>query len=341
MLLFKRKSLTEEKDKVSENILNWGIGNERFLNVVSLPYNSPEIFLEIILYYVKNEKSVVYITNEYPDNINILELIKRRTNFRDYSYVRTSKANVNSRLKVCDFANAIKLKEKFDLVIYDDIRSFPTYSKYEVLDLVSKMCNENTKIIYYSIEGLFRNEREILIPVKDAKIPIIEPRTILTRIDISKDIPFVIYDYLKWSINSNRKVIICVPDEEKVESVYLYMKNYCKNISKNIVPFIKGKSDKKLISNFTKIKRMVIVTNEFEEVLSKVENADVMVYFADDFEFNYKKLIYFCASVGRGEKEWKGEVIFLANEETRDMEKAKDITRNFNKEAWEMGLLKI
>ena len=66
-----------------------------------------------------------------------------------------------------------------------------------------------------------------------------------------------------------------------------------------------------------------------------------MVYFANDPEFNYKKLIYFCGSVGRGEKDWKGEVIFLSNEETEDMEKAKNITRNFNKEAWEMGLLKI
>lgn len=341
MLSLRKKSLIEEKNKISKNILNWSRGNERFLNVVSLPYNSSEVFLEIILHYVKNDKTVAYITNEYPENVNIIELIKNRTNFRDYSYVRTSKVNRTSKLKVCDFVNAVRIKEKFDLVIYDDISSFPSYSKYEILDLAGKMCSENTKFIGYSIEALFKKEREIILPVKDTRIPIVEPRTILTRIDISKDIPFVIYDFLKWSINSHRKVIICVPDEKRIESVYSYIRSYCGNISKNISSFIKDKSDRKLISSFEKMKQLVVITNDFEGILYRMENADVMVYFADDFKFDYRKLIYFCGSVGRGKRQWKGEVIFLANEETRDMEKAKDITRNFNKEAWEMGLLKV
>lgn len=341
MLLFKRKSLGEEKDKVSNNILNWDMGNERFLNVVSLPYNSPEIFLKLILHYVKKGKKIIYITNEEPEQVSILDLIKRYTNFRDYAYVRTLGISVNSRLKICNFSNAISLHERFDLVIYDDINSFPVYNKYEVLDLISKMCKENTKVIVYSIESILKGEQEVILPVKDNRIPIIEPRTILTRIDINKDIPFVIYDYLKWSIGSDRKVVICVPDEDRVENVYFYISNYCKNISKSIIRFSKDRSDKKLLSNFGKMKKSVIITNDFEQVFSNVENIDIMVYFADDFQFDYKKLIYFCGSVGRGEKDSKGEVIFLANEETRDMEKAKDITRNFNKEAWEMGLLKI
>ena len=82
---------------------------------------------------------------------------------------------------------------------------------------------KSTKLIVYSIESILNNKREIFLPVKDNRIPIMEPRTILTRIDINKDIPFVIYEYLKWSINSDRKVIICVPDEEKIRKcLFLY-----------------------------------------------------------------------------------------------------------------------
>ena len=134
-----------EKDKISNNILKWSVSNERFLNVISIPYNSSEIFIKVILHYVERGKKVIYITNENYDEINILDEIKKRTNFRDYTYIKSPQININARLRVCNFSNAIKLEEKFDLVIYDDIRSFPSYSKYEILNLMSKMSNEKYK----------------------------------------------------------------------------------------------------------------------------------------------------------------------------------------------------
>lgn len=341
MFLFKKKSLTNEKEKIGNDILKWSTGNERFLNVISTPCNSAEIFIKVILYYVEIGRKVLYITDESYDDVNILNVIKRYTDFRDYTYIKSLQTNINSSLRICNFANALQLKEKYDLVIYDELRSFPSHGKKEILDLLYKMSKENSKLIVYSIECILKNHREMILPIKDNRIPIIEPRTILTRIDINKDIPFVIYDYLRWSIESDRKVIICVPDEEKLENVYFYINNYCYNISKNIICFRKGKADKKLITNFQKMKKVIIITNDFENMFPNSSNVDVMVYFADDLQFDYKKLIYFCGSVGRSERYWKGEVIFLANEETEDMEKAKNITRNFNKEAWEMGLLRI
>ncbi|MBI6874011.1 hypothetical protein [Clostridium aciditolerans] len=341
MFLLKRKNLDDEKEKIGNLILNWSRGYERFLNVISLPYNSSEIFLKTIQDYVRRGKNVIYITNEEPGSINILELIKKRTDFRDYAYIRKSKARLNSRLKVCNFINASTIDEKFDLIIYDDIRSFPTYNKYEILDLVSRISKEDTKFIAYSIESVLKNEREIILPVKDNRSPMVEPRTIVTRININKDIPFVVYEYLKWFLDCDKRVVICVPDEEKLENVYSYINNYCRTLNRNIICFAKDKLNKKLITNLSKMKKTVLITNDFEQTVCNINDSNIMVYFANDPEFNYKKLIYFCGSVGRGEKDSKGEVIFLANEETEDMERAKDITRNFNKEAWEMGLLRF
>lgn len=341
MFLLKRKNLDDDRERVGDSILNWSRGYECFLNVISIPYNSSEIFLKVIQDYVRRGKSVAYITNEDPRNINILELIKRCTDFRDYAYVRKSQTGLRSRLKVCNFTNALSINEKFDLIIYDDIRSFPTYNKYEILNLVSRISKEDTKFIAYSVENILKNKREIVIPVKDNRSPIVEPRTILTRIDINKDIPFVVYEYLKWFADCDKRVVICVPDEEKLENVYQYISNYCRNLNRNIICFSKDRLNKKLLTSVSKIKKAVLITNDFEQVFSNVNNLNVMVYFANDPEFDYKKLIYFCGSVGRGEKDWKGEVIFLANEETEDMERAKNMARNFNKEAWEMGLLRF
>ncbi len=344
MLLFQKMKLSKEKEKLSESILNWSTGNEKFINIISLPYNSAEIFIKVILKYVLNYKKVIYVTNESPDKVDIIEKIKKYTEFRDYTYLRKNEVESRSLLKICNFCKASEINEKFDLIIYDDINSFPIQNICEILNLITKISKDNSKVIIYAIENVIRNKKEFLFPIKDNRNPIIEPRTILTRIDISKDIPFMIYDYLKWSINCGRKVIICVPDKEKIQKVHSYIKNYCKDFTKNIMNLCKendSNNNKKIISNFEKVKKAILITNNFYEVFSNIKNTDIMVYFADNDEFDYKKLIYFCASAGRSERDLKGEVIFLANEETEHMEKAKNITRSFNKEAWEMGLLKI
>ncbi|MBC2582242.1 hypothetical protein [Clostridium sp. DJ247] len=341
MFLCKKIDLTERERAVENLILNWSLGHERFLNVISLPYNSSEVFLKTILFHANKGKKIIYITNEEHNHIDILETIKRSSDFRDYSYTKYGKINLTSRLKVCDFINAKSLSEKFDVIIYDEIRRIPKYNKHEVIDLVSCISNNEAKVIFYSVEGILENKKELIFPINYNRTPMVEPRSIVTRVNINKDIPFVVYDYLKWSIMSDRKVVIYVPTEEKIESVYSYISYYCKEFSRNIICCVKSRKDKKQILNFEKIKRAVLITNDFEQNFLHAKNTDVMVYFADAPEYDYKKLIYFCGSVGRSEKDSKGEVIFLANEETDHMEKAKNIARNFNKEAWEMGLLRI
>jgi late competence protein required for DNA uptake (superfamily II DNA/RNA helicase) len=105
--------------------------------------------------------------------------------------------------------------------------------------------------------------------------------------------------------------------------------------------YINGQSDEKLIYNFNRIKRAIIITDEYKDKFSGFDDTDIIIYFADNATFDYKKLIFFCGKAGRSDKIKSSEVIFLANQETWNMEKAKSIIRNFNKEAWEKGLLNI
>lgn len=341
MFLCKKIDLTERDCAVDNLILNWSLGRERFLNVISLPYNSSEVFLKTILFHANKGKKIIYITNEEHNSVNILEVVKRNSNFRDYSYIKDSKIDLTSKFKVCNFINAKGLNEKFDVIIYDEIRSIPKHSKREVIDLVSCISSSETKVMFYSVEGILENKKELIFPINYNRTPMVEPRSIVTKVNINKDIPFVVYDYLKWSIMSDRKVVIYVPNEEKIKSVYSYINYYCKGFNKSIICCVKSRKDNKRILNFQKVKRAVLITDDFEQNFLHDKDTDVMVYFADAPEYDYKKLIYFCGSVGRSEKDSKGEVIFLANEETDHMEKAKNIARNFNKEAWEMGLLRI
>ena len=339
MVLKKVTKIHGPEEKISNNILKWFNGREQILNVISLPYNSSKIFLDTIFECINQGKKVLYITHEDEDTIEIIQLIKKLTDFRDYSYSKGKDEYVESTLVLCSYVSAARLKETFDLIIYDDIRSFPIYSNYEIMDIMRSLAKSGGKLMAYSVESVFKLCSDLVLPVGENKLPMVEPRIITTRIDVNKSIPYVVYEYLKWSIDSDRKVIVYVPDDEKVENVYNYLSGYRKEFSKNIFYITNYDKNKKPLLDFNKDKKGILVTDCFEDSLTDYNGVDVMVYFAEHKIFSYKKLVYFCGKAGRGEKFIRGEVIFLSSEESLNMAMAKDITRSFNKEAWEEGLL--
>lgn len=336
------KSLVEDSEKVIHHISNWNDSKERVLNIVSVPYNSSNVFVDIILKYTLNKRKVLFITNEENEKINIVDNIKKYSNFRDYAYIRKGSGvtNIRAALIISNHENALSISNKFDLVIYDDISSYTNYRKYEILDLLATYCREGAKIICRSIEAIFQNAPCVEVPVKDCKLPMAEPRIITTRIDVNKEIPYVVYEYLSWSVASERKVIILVPDEERGENVFNYLSIFREKLHNNIIYYDK-RINKKSIINFMRNKRGIIIMQFQEELNIDLQDTDIMVYFANDKCFDYKRLVYICGKVGRSPSLGNGEVIFLAREITKDMEIARDIARGFNKQAWEMGLLNI
>lgn len=332
---------SEGKLDINKEIMNWCKGKEPILNITAPPYSSSLIFLDTIIYFANQGKKVLYITGEEDKDIEIIENIKKTTDFRKYSYLRRNEVILNSNLIITNYEKAMKLKEEFNLIIYDDIRSFSKYSSCEIMEVVFKNYNNNNKVICYSSESVFKNAREIELPVRSNAMPIVEPRIITTRIDITKDMPYVIYEYLSWSMETNRRVVIYVYDKETVLTLNEYLHKFKNELCSNLIPYIKNYSEKKSLLNFLKLKRSILITNDFDEPDSNISDIDVIVYYADDKRFTDKNLVYFCGKVGRGEKTDRGEVIFLGNVITKPMEKTKSITRHFNKEAWEMNLLKI
>ena len=341
MLLWNSTNFISKMEQIKSEIVKWNGSGEHFLSIISVPYNSSEFFIDIIITYVRQNKNVIYITDEKPNRVSIIKNVKKYTDFRNYAYIKKEGNDMNCLLEVCSFHSALKLEKKFQLVIYDDINSFSIYNKYEVVNLIDRLTYKQGKAIVYSIENIFENSRELFFPI-GREGPIVEPRTILTRFDMNKNIPFVVYDYLKWSLSEGKKAIIYVPDEFKAANVYSYTHNYCKNLCKNILCYTKKEeSCKKSVSKFFEMKDSILITDSFKQIISNGKNSNIMVYFADNMDFNYKEFVYLCGSMKRGGRNVKGEVILVANLETKDMEKAGDITRNFNREAWDMGLLKI
>jgi late competence protein required for DNA uptake (superfamily II DNA/RNA helicase) len=344
MTINKSLMVSLEFERISNYIANWLYSNEEFLNVITVPHNSASIFIKAINSYINAGKRVLYITNEREEYVDILSSMRKHISSQNYSYIRNYKIETEKSLIVCNFKNALKIDNKFDLVIYDDIRSLPVYSKYEIIDIMAKNCKERGKFIAFSIESIFKNKREILLPIYESRMPIIEPRIISTKIDLSNDIPYMIYDYLRWSIEYGKKVIIYVPDKEKLINVLGYLSAYFKDLNRSLLYFSKESEELKIIFNFMKMKRGILITDDFKEktyFITEDKSINEMVFFANHCIFDYKKLVYFCEKTTSAKKNIMREVIFLGNAETQDMYKAKNIIRSFNREAWEKGLLKI
>ena len=342
MLFYAKLNLSKEKDEISKEILKCSLNSKKRIDVVSMFYNSSDILLETIVAYANEKKNILYITNENQRSIDIIYFINKFSNLGQYVYSpEMNYGSVNEYLHICNHENALKLQEKFDLIIYNDIRGFPKYNKQQIKKVLLKMCKANSIAIAYSVENVLSEGTPIMFPLKNNNIPIIEPRIITTRINLSMDIPLVVYQYLNWSIISNRKVIIFTPDEEKTIAVFEYLSNFKEKLSENIFLFISKKSDADIKVRFMNEDEGIIVTNDFEESYLEFHSIDVIVYFADNIKFNHKQLLYLTSKVGRYESTQRGEAIFLANVETVQMDKAKNIARKFNEKAWERGLLNI
>lgn len=341
MFITKNKNNIEaESRKAINEIKKWCSGRDRYLNIISVPYNSSDFLSEIILEFVSNNKKVIYITNECDEKIEVIEVIKKRSEFKEYYFYRNNNY-LDKMLTVCHTSSACDINSRFDLVIFNDINGFPELDNKQIAKMINKLVSYSGKAICYSIDQIFLDGSSVTFPADEDKMPICEPRIITTRVDIEKELPYVVYDYINWFIVSNRKVIMYTPDGDKVLKIYNYLFYFRRKLNVNLNYYIEEKvqCSPKMINRFVEQKSGILITDCYDRLCLCMEDVDVIVFFADNEKFTYKQLVYFCNKTKRGDKFKGGEVLFLANVNTTDMDEAKEITRNFNKEAWEKGLI--
>ncbi len=73
--------------------------------------------------------------------------------------------------------------------------------------------------------------------------------------------------------------------------------------------------------------------------MNNILNVNIIILFADDIYYSYKKIVYMCASLDNS-REIQSELIMVSKEVSQDMDYAKSITREFNRRLWEKQYLK-
>ncbi|MEG1256779.1 hypothetical protein [Clostridium sp.] len=339
LFLKKNRAVGKKSNKpIEDKILDSVVRKIEKINVISSLNNKTSIFNKAFKWSLSEGKKILYIINEDRESLDVLGVISSNL----VNYIDDKRYNViHDKINICSHNIALYIEEKFDIVIYDEVNSRPRYSKESIVRVMNYNCNNYGTMISYSMEKVFDKELTFYNLQKDRQVPIVEPRIITTRMNIEEEIPMGVYEYLKWSINTNKKVIIYVPDDEKVDKVYEYLHHIKEKLTKNIFKEKLNKINRKDVSRFILSEGGILVTDDFNENFRGIHPLNVIVFFADHSNFNYKDLVYISSKVNRLSIAEREEVIFVCNNETNHIDKCREVLRELNKRAWEEGFLKL
>lgn len=321
------------------NIDKWYNKENKILSIVTSPYNTNLIFIDIIQKVINENKKVLYIINDEKYGKNIIENLKKKEINFTYSFIKDDV--INSNITIVNYKNINKIKDFYDLTIVDDISCYSNINNDEIIRIIEYIYIYSRKIIVYTIEKIIKYGCYLELYDLIRENLFVEPRFITTRVDLDEDIPYILYDYLIWFREMKRKVIIYVPSEEKVEKIYNYYIDKLKLRDIKIIKYINNIGDKD-IENINKIKdkSVFIITQNVRTY--NLDDIDIVILYSDDNNYDYKKLTYLSSTI-KSKKNMlqKREVILVSNEISNDMEKSKELIRNYNKKLWEKGLLNL
>lgn len=333
----------EEFNNYKKVINRWYKGKRKILNINTSPYNNLNIFIELILDLINENRKILYISQEKDINKDFFYKIKNNTN-RDIKY-SFNKEDINNDITLFSYDNVFEVKNHYDLCIIDDISNFSLVSQSDLREYIEYLYIYCNKIIIYSIEKNIQSGEVLKVLDLNRKKPFVEPRILNTRVNLEEDIPYNLYDYLTWFKENKRKVAIIVPRDKSVNVIYKYYESLLGLKDVKVIKFLKGDKNKELEKLYKeKNKSIFLITNEIRG-FSKVKNykgeLDIVLLFSDNIFYNYKKMVYLSSEVGKNiDKSKIGELILVSKFVSEDMDKAKEITRNYNKDLWESGLLK-
>ncbi|WP_300385599.1 hypothetical protein [Clostridium sp.] len=333
----------EEFNNYKKIINKWYKGKRKVLNINTSPYNELNIFIELIINVIKEKKKVLYISQNEDINKDLLNKVKININ-QDIKY-SFNKEDTKNNITFFSYNNALDIKGFYDLCIIDDISNFSLVSQNVLREYIEYLYLYCKKVIIYSIEKNISVGEVLKVSNLNRNKPFVEPRILNTRVNLEEDIPYNLYDYLTWFKENKRKVVIIVPRDKSLDLIYNYYENILGIKDVKIIKFLKEDKNKDLEKLYKeKNKSIFLITNEirsFSKTKGYKGELDIILLFAENIYYNYKKMVYLSSEVGKNiDRNKRGELILVSKYLSEDMDKAKEITRNYNKELWEIGLLK-
>ena len=204
MLDNKLINLKEFNNCVSK-ISKWYNRQSKILNIVTNPYNTSLIFLNIIKALLQENKKILYIWSGESCNDEIIKELKKE--FLNFKYSCSNETEGSESIVFMSFEKIKNVKYNYDLCIIDDISRYSMMSKEEIRTGIEYLYLYCKRIISYSIEKVINMGTSFEINDLVRTEVFVEPRIITTRVKLDEDMPYTLYDYLMWFKRNKRRVI--------------------------------------------------------------------------------------------------------------------------------------
>ena len=304
------------ENRYSHILKKWYVkSNDRFINLICEPYQKLNFIESLISDCLINNEKVLYVGKSRKVCKN------EQLNSMNFDFA--------------NFNNIFNIKKNFDLIIYDDVSLYSNKSSIECNEDLMYLKRLSKKIVICSVDKVFNNIKHIEILNNQRKTHFLEPRIIITRVNLETSIPYTLYDYIEWFIREKRILVVYVPNKFNLNRIYEY---YTEDLNlENKVKIVKEDKKNSFLnivseSRFKK-EGIIFITDSLHEYFDSIPECDMVIYSFEKDIVDYKKIIFACGALCK-DKFTGREVILLSNEEGENIETARRLARGFNKTLW-------
>lgn len=330
----KEEVFFRETISAKKKIKEWYKKNTKELTILASPFNSNLIFTDIVLKCINENKKILYLWGKRKVDKNFINSLRMKD-----KKISAGVYEGSYDIIFGSYENIDMFKQQYDLIILDDITTSSSLDSEGLKKKYILSSRIGKKVIVYSLDRVTIQGDCFYVSPFTLRNPFIEPRIINTRINLRKDIPYSLYEYLKWFERERKKVVLFVPDKEKALYIYNYFSEKVK--MKDVKVILDVKEENKVIrKNVLNLrdKAIFIITDCMEVNLKHLNADEAVILFADDKKYTYKKFIYICGAL-EGSKDVMPEVLMVSKSVSKDMDRAKVMARSFNKMIWDSKLM--
>ncbi len=239
---------------------------------------------------------------------------------------------------------AIRFYQKFDFVIIDEVDAYPYHNNPMLYYAVNRARKPDGNTLYLSATppAALRKIPHVRIPARYHRKPLAIPQIVLdsqlqNRLRLKQEIS-IFHQILDYLHQNQRQAFFFVPF---IEHVGVLVNQLIKNGQGLTVAGTHSRDPLReaKVVDFRQGETRVLVTTTIMERGVTVPKTDVLVIGADAPIFDEASLVQISGRAGRSLIDPIGDVVFLAQEKTREMVKAVKHIKEMNKIARKRGLL--
>ena len=325
-------NLSNDQKRLSDQIVaNYKNKIDTLVNAVC-GAGKTELIYGVMAYCLSLGKSVAFAV---PRRDVVIELSQRIHMVFPYNSIvsvyggHTEKLNAD--IVVLTTHQLYRYEKYFDLIILDEIDAFPFKDNKLLRSMFFRAIKGNIVMMSATpsndVIQFFSQKNKAILELNKRfhKHPLPVP-VVIRKIGIFK-LPYLVFKIKKY-IENGKKVFVFAPTISRCELIYKIIKILVKN---GTFVHSKCKNRAQKINKFKKGEYDYLITTAVLERGVTFKDLQVIIYDADNELYNSQTLIQIAGRVGRKIDAPEGEVVFLVNKTTSEIEQAISTIKSKNR----------